>query len=137
MSLVLAHLSETTWAHVETLSSATGVEEAIDTIRRFMVATSTYEPLREFVVREPVLALRILHGPESPVTRVVRAGMGRAIATHAPAVASRLPPELLTAISHTCTALVWTPVIIGQEPDIERALAMSASTLRSLDQLDD
>lgn len=128
---VLADLSRATWALSRAEARGEGFDRAIDIIRTFMVHTSEFGPLREFVQREPELALRIFLRSHSPVTAVIREGIAQALADHAPAMSARLGPEVLDAVAEACTALEWTPVIIGQHPDVDRILAMATTLLQT------
>lgn len=131
ISGVLANLSRETWELSRAEAQGDGFDRAIDVVRKFMVYTSEFGPLRDFVQREPELALRILLRAHSPVTAAIRDGIAQAVAEHAPGLSTRLSPELLDAVAEACTALEWTPVIIGQHPDVDRILTMARTLLQA------
>lgn len=131
ISEVLADLSRHTWELARAGAKGRGLNRAIDVLRRFMTYTSDFLPLRDFVQREPELALRILLRENSPVSRVIRDGVSHAVAEHAPEIHAQVSREVLEAVAEACTALEWTPVIIGQTPNIERALALAKTILSS------
>lgn len=128
---VLADLSRETWELSRVKAEGEGFSRAIDVIRSFMVYTSEFGPLREFVQREPELALRILLRENSPVAAAIREGVEGAIIEHAPAMDPRRRPEVLDAVAEACTALEWTAVIVGQRPDVDRILTMASTLLRA------
>lgn len=130
ISGVLGELSRETWELSRAEAAGEGFDRAIDVVRKFMVYTSEFGPLREFVQREPELALRILLRENSPVTAAIRDGIAQAVAEHAPDLDGHLRPELLDAVAEACTALEWTPVIIGQHPDVDRILALATTLLQ-------
>ncbi|WP_372789684.1 QsdR family transcriptional regulator [Paraconexibacter sp.] len=131
---VLGSLADDTWLLVREQADGDGVDWAVDAIRRFLVATSTFPPLREFAEREPQLALRVLlssdgavvthlHAGISTVLRDPRAGITREDDDHA---------EVIDTLVLIGTALEWTPIAIGQEPEIDRACRLAGLVLRGL-----
>jgi AcrR family transcriptional regulator len=123
LSLVLAGLTDVVWERCRAEAEGEGVERAVDAVRRFMVVTSEFGPLRTFAQRESQLALRVLCTPEGLVPQRIGAGIHAAFAEALPP--EEVPgPELVDVLVQVGTALEWTPVVIGQEPPIDRAVQL-------------
>ena len=114
---VLAELTDVAWDQVIREADGKGQERAFDAGRRFMELTANYPPLREFVEREPNLALRVLLAPDGPVAARIRAGFRRAFEDNG----VEADPELIEIAVEAGTALEWAPIAIGGEPAIGRA----------------
>jgi AcrR family transcriptional regulator len=133
------HLVETVFARLTTElfdvcakhAQGKGLDRAIDTIRRFMVMTAGFEPLREFAQREPTLALRILISRDGAVQASIRAGVTKALETNLPDRAGEFAPETIDVLVQLGAALEWTPIVIGDEPEIERALQVGRAVLEA------
>jgi AcrR family transcriptional regulator len=117
MGDVLAELIDRTWDRVIDEAEGKGDERAMDAGRRFMELTANFPPLRQFAEREPQLALRVLLAPDGVVADRIRAGFQRALEVNGVDV----DPELVDIAVQAGTALEWTPIAIGGEPEIERA----------------
>jgi hypothetical protein len=64
------------------------------------------------------MALRVLLAPDGRIRSGMRARVAQALAAHAdPGSYAPETPDLLVEIG---IALVWTPITIGEEPDLER-----------------
>jgi AcrR family transcriptional regulator len=118
---VVADLTDTGWAIVAVEAEGEGEDRAVDIVRRFMVFTSTWGPLRSFVERESQLALRILCSPDSPVPARIGAGIARAFAANVPEV-DRPSPEFVDILVQLGTAMQWTPIVVGDEAPVARAV---------------
>jgi AcrR family transcriptional regulator len=125
---VLAELTDETWRLAEDEAEADGLDRALDTIRRFMDMTATFPPLRRFAERESQLALRIMLSPHGPVNERLCAGVQRAFVR---SNAGSLSPETTDILVQLGTALEWTPIAIGEPPEIERAIKLMRSLLMS------
>lgn len=125
---VLAQLSDQTWTRVSDRvakrADCSGVTQALEVIRLFMLETSQWMPLRTFAQREPSTALRVLMSPGSPVVDSLRRGFRRAFEENVDPGDAELDAELLDVMVQLATALEWSPVIINQEPAIERAIGL-------------
>jgi AcrR family transcriptional regulator len=117
---VLAELTDTAWDYATSQAEGEGVERAMDSGRRFMEVTANFDPLRQFVDREPQLALRVLLTPDGLVAQRIRARFQRAYEENVPEGAE-INPELIDIAVQAGTALEWAPTAIGGEPEIERA----------------
>lgn len=119
LGTVLAELTDLAWDHVIEHAEGTGRERAMDAGRRYMELTATFSPMRRFAEREPQLALRVLLAPEGAVAARIRAGFERALRTYDPD--NPVDPEIIDIAVQAGTALEWAPILIGGEPEIERA----------------
>jgi AcrR family transcriptional regulator len=99
-----------------------GDERVVDFARRIMDATADFEPLRMFVEREPQLALRLLIGESGAVHRAIAEALLEVIAeTHSPEQTTALDKRV-HAIVRMATALQWSTLAIGEEPETELAV---------------
>jgi AcrR family transcriptional regulator len=99
-----------------------GDERVIDFARRIMNATSQFQPLRTFVEREPQLALRLLIGQAGAVHGSIAQALLDVIAeTHSPEQTAGLEGQV-HAIVRMATALQWSTIAIGDEPETELAV---------------
>jgi AcrR family transcriptional regulator len=105
-----------------------GIDRALDTVRRFMTITSDFVPLQEFAQREPALALKILVSPHGRVQDRLRARIGEAIARELPAGAT-VPTDVVDVLIQVGAALQWTPIVIGEPPEIDHALQLGRTVL--------
>lgn len=126
---VLARLSDETAEQVAAQATGTGLDRALDTIRRFMHITSSFPPLAEFAQREPGAALRILLADDSAVTAQLRRFFHRTLDEHLPPAPAA--DELVEVVTQLATALEWAPVAIGEPPAIDRALRLMRSVIDS------
>lgn len=121
---ILARLSERTWAQVTEQATEHSSDRGFGIIRRFMQVTSSFEPLRQFAQREPGAALRVLMAPDGAVARNLRAGFRRALDENLPAELTPVDDESLDIMVQLATALEWSPIVIGEQPAIERAIRL-------------
>jgi AcrR family transcriptional regulator len=128
IATVLGELTDEVWTVVAEQADGEGLDRAFDTIRRFMDTTSAWEPLRRFAQREPALALRILTSPRGLVQDRIRAGVRDALVRNLPP-ATAVAPEVIEVLVHVGAALEWTPIVIGEQPEIERALHLGRTVL--------
>ncbi|WP_143664434.1 QsdR family transcriptional regulator [Streptomyces sp. NRRL B-24572] len=124
---VLAELTRQTWLAVADHAEGEGLERALDTLRRFMVATADFPPLRQFAQNEPAVALRVLMAENGAVSAALREGIARAMAEN---LTAEVDPERIDILVQLGTAMEWAPVVIGEAPAIDRAIALMRSLLR-------
>jgi len=99
-----------------------GDERVVDFARRIMNATAYFQPLRTFVEREPQLALRLLIGESGAIHGTIAQALLDVIAeTHTPEQTSALGNRV-HAIVRMATALQWSTLAIGDEPETELAV---------------
>ena len=127
---VLAILTARTWDLVIAERHRYGVEGGLETIRRFMEVTSSFAPLRRFAETEPGAALRVLLAVDGAVAQALRDGSTRAMQA---AIDERVEPEaeLTEVLVQLGTALEWAPIVAGEEPAIERAIALMRTVLEA------
>jgi AcrR family transcriptional regulator len=128
ISELFAGLTEEIFAEINAGSSGGGIEASLDSIRRFMTITAGFGPLRDFAQREPALALRILVSPQGSVQQRIRAGVTAALEGNLD-LRSPLPPDVIDVLVQVGANLQWTPIVIGDPPDIERALQLGRTIL--------
>lgn len=126
---LFADLTEELFAAIAAEAVGTGLDRAFDEIRRFMVLTAGFAPLREFAQREPALALRILVSPHGVVHDRIRAGVTAALESNLPARQLPIPSDVIDVLVQVGAGLQWTPIAIGDPPDIERALHLGRTVL--------
>jgi AcrR family transcriptional regulator len=131
LSAVLAQLTDETWELAAREASGRGVERASGTIRRFMEMTAGFPPLRKFAQREPELALRVLMSHGGVVAERLRLGVSRAIAKDVPHGLGAPDSDIVDVMVQIGTALEWTPIVIGEEPEIDRAIELMRTILRT------
>lgn len=127
---VLAELSQDIWEQVARDATGTGLDRALDRVRRFMEVTGAFDPLRRFAQREPEPALRILMSEDGVVAAAIRAGIVQALAEDAPHLTAA-PSEIIDMIVQFGTALEWAPIVIGEPPAIERATHLTRTLLET------
>lgn len=106
-----------------------GIDRALDTVRRFMELSAGFEPLREFAQREPTLALRILVSPRGLVQDRLRARIAEALERERPRDAAPFPSDVVDVLIQVGAALQWTPIVIGEDPEIDHALELGRTVL--------
>ncbi len=126
---LFAALTDELFAAIAAEPSGAGIDGALERIRRFMVLTSSFEPLRDFAQREPALALRILVSPHGIVQDRIRAGVTAALEDNLSAKQLPIPNDLIDVLVQVGAGLQWTPIVIGDPPDIERALHLGRTVL--------
>jgi AcrR family transcriptional regulator len=106
-------------------ATGSGADYVVDVFRRFIHLNAGFEPLRRFIERDSELALRVLTSKNSPV-------QGRMIAAardlleeqiEAGALTPGLDVETLAyTIIRVAESYLYSDVITGHEPDIDRAV---------------
>jgi AcrR family transcriptional regulator len=111
-----------TWARGE--AEGEGDDRVLDHLRLMLDATAQAQPVREFIAREPQLALRILTREYGEVHRVLVQGLADVAAeSHTPRRAKALQSRLDVAVQ-VATALQWVTIAIADEPQSERIVAI-------------
>ncbi len=101
-----------------------GDERVVDFARRLLNSTAEFQPLRTFVEREPQLALRLLVGASGAIHGEVAQALLDVIAdTHTPEQTAALESQV-HAIVRMATALQWSTIAIGDEPETELAVGI-------------
>jgi len=126
---LFADLTDELWSAVGAEQPADDIDGAFETIRRFMAVTAAFEPLREFAQREPTLALRILVSPHGRVQDRIRAGVTTALELGLPPEQLPIPADVIDVLVQVGAGLQWIPIVVGDPPDIERALQLGRTVL--------
>lgn len=128
---LLAEMTDELWAAIGTKRRRKSIDAAFDVIREFMTVTAGFAPLREFAQREPTLALRILVSPRGHVQDRIRAGVTAALERNLADEQLPVPADVIDVLVQVGAGLQWTPIVIGDPPDIERALHLGRTVLES------
>lgn len=128
---LFAGLTDELWAAVSGQESGSGIDGALAAIRRFMTVTSGFGPLCDFAQREPTVALRILVSPHGLVQDRIRAGVTAALERNLPATQLPIPADVIDVLVQVGAGLEWIPIVVGDPPDIERALQLGRTVLES------
>lgn len=126
---LFADLTDEVFASIQPPSSGPGIDRALSAIGSFMRITAGFAPLRDFAQREPALALRILVSPRSVVQDRVRAGVMATLEANLPASQLPVPAEVIDVLVQVGVGLQWTPIVVGDPPDIDRALQLARTIL--------
>lgn len=89
-----------------------------------MNATGEFQPLRTFVEREPQLALRLLVGASGAIHGEVAHALLDVIAETHTAEQTAALEDQVHAIVRMATALQWSTIAIGDEPETELAVGI-------------
>ncbi len=127
---VLAILTRRAWEQIIAEHRGEGVEGGLESIRRFMQASSEFPPLRQFAEREPGAALRVLMAEDGAVAQALREGSTRAMLESIGAPVEP-DPEVTEVLVQLGTALQWAPIVAGEEPAIDRAIELMRTVLRA------
>ncbi|MFL6158552.1 MAG: QsdR family transcriptional regulator [Marmoricola sp.] len=106
-----------------------GIDRALDTVRRFMELSAGFEPLADFARREPTLALKILVSPRGVVQDRLRVRITEALQREQPSGAPPVLTDVVDVLIQVGAALQWTPIVIGEAPEIDRALELGRTVL--------
>lgn len=121
---LLARLTARAWDEVDAATDGHGLERLFRIAEAYMRRTSVSVPLREFAKREPQLALKIFLQADGPVPNALRDGILRSIRRHVPDFDRDANQELLDTCIQIGTALEYAPIVIGEEPSIDRAMRL-------------
>lgn len=128
---LFATITDELWAAINGEPARPGVDGALVAIRQFMNVTAGFGPLRDFAQREPTIALRILVSPHGVVQDRIRAGVTAALERSLPPRELPIPRDVIDVLVQVGAGLQWTPIVIGDPPDIERALELGRAVLES------
>jgi AcrR family transcriptional regulator len=115
-------------------ATGAGADYVVDVFRRFIYLNATFEPLRRFIERDPELALRVLTSKDSPVQGRMIAAAHDLLAQQVEAGA--LAPALdLDTLAYTlirvAESFLYSDVITGSEPDVDKAVDVAGALLRA------
>ena len=109
------------------------LDRVIDAIRRFMVTTAEFEPLRYLVQNEPELGLRVMLAPGSGVSRAITTELAVEIESVRPDWPADEAEELADVLTQVGMAYEWGNIAVRSEPEIDRAIRAMESLVRAAD----
>jgi AcrR family transcriptional regulator len=116
---------------IDATATGLGVERFLNVSRQLMETYTGLEPVRLFVAREPQLALRVILGERGAVHERLAEGLARITAAERSRAEQQRLDDVLEMIIQVSTALIWATIAIGDEPQIDRAVAINRALLAS------
>jgi hypothetical protein len=102
-------------------------------MRRFMVTTAGFAPLRHLVQTEPELGLRVMLAPGSGVSSAIAAELQAEIERTRPGWRGEQAAELADVLTQIGMAYEWGNIAVRSEPEIERAIRAMETLIRAAD----
>ncbi len=106
-------------------AAGTGADRIVGVFQHFIHLNAAFKPLRRFIEQDPELAMRVLTSKSSPI-------QGRMIAAARELIAEQVAAGALTPVLEIETlaytlirvaeSFLYSDVIAGSEPDVERAV---------------
>ena len=112
-------------------ATGTGEDRVLDFVRRLMTTTVQIEPIRQFVAREPQLALRLLLAEQGAVHQRLADGLQDVLADAGLATNQSQLKSFVDVLVQVGTALEWATLAIGDEPQIDRTVEIGRALLRA------
>jgi AcrR family transcriptional regulator len=111
-----------------------GAEYVVDVVQRFGRLNASFEPLRRFIEQDPELALRILTSKKGPVQERMIAAARELLAEQV--AAGKLSPPLdIDTLAYLLIrvneSFIYSDVITGSEPDVDKAVEVVRLLLRA------
>jgi len=108
-------------------ATGSGADRIVDVFQTFIHVNAGFRPLRRFIEQDPELALRVLTSKRSPVQARMIAAARALLAEEADA--GTLTPALdVDTLAYTlirvAESFLYSDLIAGSEPDVERAVAV-------------
>jgi len=108
-----------------------GLQRIIDGMRKFMVTTAGFEPLRNLVQNEPELGLRVMLAPGSGVSTAIIGELRRELEKTRPDWAGEKAAELADVLTQIGMAYEWGNIAVRSEPEIDRAIRAMETLIRA------
>jgi AcrR family transcriptional regulator len=111
-----------------------GAAYIVDVVERFARLNASFEPLRRFIEQDPELALRILTSKKGPVQERMIAAARELLTEQAEAGKLELPLDVDTLaylLIRVNESFIYSDVIAGSEPDVDKAVAAVRLLLRA------
>ncbi|MEI2702923.1 MAG: QsdR family transcriptional regulator [Baekduia sp.] len=125
---VLCELSSEYFAEARSAARGRGEALVVSVVRSLVTQAVAVESLRDFVVREPEVALRLLvgkeRGPRSELERHVRELIAEAMPEDAERAAAAA-----RSVVHVGMSLVWPSLVAGDEPSGDEVVAITRALL--------
>jgi AcrR family transcriptional regulator len=128
---VLGEITTEIFDAIDATATGVGVERFLNVSRPLMETYTSLEPVRTFVAREPELALRVILGEHGAVHKRLADGLRSITAAERSQAEQERLDEVLDMIIQVSTALIWATIAIGDEPQIDRAVAINSALLAS------
>ena len=103
-------------------AEGSGLERILDGMRRFMVTTSGFAPLRHLIQTEPELGLRVMLAPGSGVSTAITSELTAELEKTRPAWSGEYAAELADVLTQIGMAYEWGNIAVRSEPEIDRAI---------------
>lgn len=110
-----------------------GLDRVIDGMRRFMVTTAGFAPLRHLVQTEPELGLRVMLAPGSGVSVAITDELRSELEEIRPDWSGEKAAELADVLTQIGMAYEWGNIAVRSEPDIDRAIRAMETLIRATD----
>ncbi len=110
-----------------------GFERIIDGMRRFMVTTAGFAPLRHLIQTEPELGLRVMLAPGSGVSTAITGELTAEIEKTRPYWSGEAAAELADVLTQIGMAYEWVNIAVRSEPEIDRAIRAMETLIRAAD----
>jgi AcrR family transcriptional regulator len=126
-------LADATLSRAREQAQGEGVDYVVDVIDRYHRELATFEPTRAFVRRDPEYALRVLACNRTPFQGRMIAAVRDLIEEQAAAgaYAPPLDPETLAyVVVRIGESFIYSDVITGEEPDLQKAVEAVGVLLR-------
>jgi AcrR family transcriptional regulator len=111
-----------------------GAEYVVDVVERFARLNASFEPLRRFIEQDPELALRILTSKKGPVQERMIGVARDLLAQQVAAGELSLPLDIDTLaylMIRVNESFIYSDVITGSEPDVDKAVEVVRLLLRA------
>jgi AcrR family transcriptional regulator len=135
-SLISEMLSRTVVEVIRTAideAEGEGLERMLDGIRRFMVVSSGFAPLRHLVQNEPELGLRVMLAPGSGVSQAIIGELRSVIEATRPDWKGEKAADLADVLTQIGMAYEWGNIAVRSEPEIDRAIRAMETLVRAAD----
>ncbi|MCB0869807.1 MAG: hypothetical protein KDB52_03155 [Solirubrobacterales bacterium] len=110
-----------------------GLERILDGMRRFMVTTAGFAPLRHLIQTEPELGLRVMLAPGSGVSTAITTELQAEIEKTRPGWEGEKAAELADVLTQIGMAYEWGNIAVRSEPEIDRAIRAMDTLVRATD----
>ena len=110
-----------------------GIDRTVDGMRRFMVTTAEFAPLRYLVQTEPELGLRVMLAPGSAVSSAITSELQTEIEKTRPEWSGSEAGELADVLTQIGMAYEWGNIAVRSEPGIDRAIRAMETLIRAAD----
>jgi AcrR family transcriptional regulator len=111
-----------------------GADYVVEVVDRFARLNASFEPLRRFIEQDPELALRILTSKKGPVQERMIAAARSLLEEQVAAGKLTLPLDMDTLaylMIRVNESFIYSDVITGSEPDVDKAVEVVRLLLRA------